>query len=205
MRADSNQASMGRVDTTGLIVVWVESNSPKRSGPKDSLDRWERWIDMLSDEPLDKVEFVELLNTRSEVPVQLEIHGDEESWDRLDRLDLRFKDLTVASPGYPFHDQANWWAQRLPIEQDDRLYIAKDVAAAEVRSGADLGNLAKHLRHDYMLSPMDVVRALQEAGIPLRECKPLVDQTLTAEEQLATEHVRNLAIESIESLNIDDD
>jgi len=66
-------------------------------------------------------------------------------WEILDKLDQRFFDLTVDSPGRPFTARAEPWAQRLPKKEDDRLYIAKGIATRAIGSGVEIAALAEQL------------------------------------------------------------
>lgn len=174
------------------------SKAAREVEANDALAGWERWIEMLEDHALDELEYTQLLNQRAAIPEQLEIAGKEAAWDTLDELDQRFFDLTVNSPGRPFPARAEPWAQRLPKDEDHRLYIAKDIAARAIDRGGEVAEVAEQLRYDFILSPGRTILALRHAGIPLGDSKLAVDATLNDRERAATDAARRAALRSIQ-------
>lgn len=89
-------------------------------------------------------------------------------------------DITISSEPTPVPEQA--------------------IAAAleMIANGLDPAVVAQRLRSEFALGPIQTIKALRIAGVPLAVGKGAVDQTLSAGEARATEHVRDLAIQVLE-------
>ena len=87
----------------------------------------------------------------------------------------------------------------MPGGRTPRLPEGAERAAHDlVASGLDPYVVAQRLRVDFLLSPGLTAMALNRAGIPLRECKQAVDQTLSPQEADTTAKLRQAAIEALD-------
>lgn len=88
------------------------------------LDSWARWVEELADHPLDFNEYEELLSTRTQLSIALEVDGSSSLWAEADEVDSLFESITTESPQLE-PGTAEWWTSRLPTSQDHRVYLAR--------------------------------------------------------------------------------
>lgn len=96
------------------------------SDPDNALNGWHRWIEMLDDHPLDEIEYSQLLAHRAKIAEVLEVADSEDGWANPRRTRPAVLRPHGRFPDQPFPDRPEPWARPLPIDEEDRLYIAKD-------------------------------------------------------------------------------